>query len=68
MLKIALGKVDTKIYARNCEIRKITNEEAKSFNNANHLQGHRNAQITYGLFYQGNLVQLMSFSHSNKYE
>ena len=27
-----------------------------------HLQGHRNAQITYGLFYKNELVQLMSFS------
>ena len=27
-----------------------------------HLQGHRNAQVTYGLFYNNTLVQLMSFS------
>ena len=37
------------------------------FNEANHLQGHRNAQITYGLFYHGLLVQLMSFSKHKKY-
>ena len=62
MLKIAFGKVENRIYARNCEIREITNREAKPFNEANHLQGHRNAQITYGLFYKDKLVQLMSFS------
>lgn len=62
LLKIALGIVDNKIYARDCEIRLITNKEAKPFNEKNHLQGHRNAQITYGLFYNGELVQLMSFS------
>ena len=61
VLNQALGNNPT-IYARNCEIREITNQEAKDFNNKNHLQGHRNAQITYGLFYQGELVQLMSFS------
>lgn len=68
MLRIALGKVESKIYARKCEIRKISNNEAKYFNDSNHLQGHRNAQITYGLFYQDRLVQLMSFSHNRKYE
>ena len=62
LIKIASGNVDKKIYARNCEIQEISNKEAKSFNEANHLQGHRNAQVTYGLFYKGKLVQLMSFS------
>lgn len=62
MLKIAFNKVDYKIYARKCTIKEITNKEAKEFNNKNHLQGHRNAQITYGLFYKNNLIQLMSFS------
>lgn len=62
MLIIALGEVENKIYARNCIIRKITNIEARDFNNKNHLQGHRNAQVTYGLFYNDRLVQLMSFS------
>lgn len=40
------------------------NREAKSFNEATHLQGHRNAQVTYGLFYKDELVQLMSFSRT----
>ena len=62
LLKIALNQADKKIYARNCEIRLISNSEAKSFNNNNHLQNHRNAQVTYGLFYKDELVQLMSFS------
>lgn len=64
MLRIAFGKIGNKIYARNCEVREITDEDAKSFNNANHLQGHRRAQITYGLFYKDELVQLMSFSQT----
>lgn len=62
MLKIALGKVDKKIYARKCKIKLITNKEASQLNNEVHLQGHRDAQITYGLFYKDSLVQLMSFS------
>lgn len=68
LLKIALGKTDTKVYARNCEVKKIDNSEAKPFNDKNHLQGHRNAQVTYGLYYKNTLVQLMSFSKNRKYE
>lgn len=61
LLNICLGSVK-KIYARNCEIKQISNAEAKPFNEATHIQGHRNAQVTYGLFYNNDLVQLMSFS------
>ena len=63
LLRIAFGKTQQRIYARKCEIREITNSEARAFNERNHLQGHKNAQVTYGLFYQNNLVQLMSFSY-----
>lgn len=54
----------SKIYARDCEVRLISNKEAKLFNETTHLQGHRNAKVTYGLFYDGKLVQLMSFSNT----
>ena len=62
MLNIALGLVKDKIYARKCIIKELSNKEAKQFNDLNHLQGHRNAQVTYGLYYNDELVQLMSFS------
>lgn len=62
MLSIALDACSRRIYARQCEIKQITNKEAAVLNNKVHLQGHRNAQVTYGLFYKNELVQLMSFS------
>lgn len=62
LLKIALNINNNRIYARKCEVREISNKDARLFNETNHLQGHRNAQVTYGLFYKGELVQLMSFS------
>ena len=62
LLDEALGRITHRIYARNCTIKVISNSEAKILNDAVHLQGHRNAQVTYGLFYQDTLVQLMSFS------
>ncbi len=62
LLDVALGRVTHKVYARNCEVRKISNQEAKVLNNKVHLQNHRDANITYGLYYNDELVQLMSFS------
>ena len=62
LLRIATGNVERKIYARQCTIKQITNKEAKVLNDKIHLQGHRNAQVTYGLYYKDELVQLMSFS------
>lgn len=66
LLRIACGKVKEKIYARNCDIRIISNKEAKELNDNVHLQGHRNAKVTYGLFYKNELVQLMSFSKKKR--
>ena len=69
LLDIALHRNSVKrIYARDCTVRQITNKEARQFNAKNHLQGHRNAQITYGLFYESTLVQLMSFTYDKKNE
>ena len=68
LLKIATVGPDNKIYARKCSIREISNDEAREFNHVNHFQDHRNAQITYGLFYNDELVQLMSFSKHKEYD
>lgn len=62
LLNIALGRAQNRIYARQCNIKQISNKEAKVLNDQIHLQNHRSAQVTYGLFYQNKLVQLMSFS------
>ena len=66
LIKIALKSSSKRIYARQCQVRKISNKEAKRFNDLNHLQRHRNAQITYGLYYNDILVQLMSFSYDKR--
>lgn len=64
IIRIALGYASKRIYARCCDIRQISNQEAKEFNNKYHLQGHRNAKISLGLFYNNELIQLMSFSNT----
>ena len=68
LISISVGKVKKRIYARNCCIKEITNKEAKLLNDSVHLQNHRDAKITYGLFYKDELVQLMSFSKHKTYE
>jgi hypothetical protein len=58
-----LGKTETKIYARKCDVKEITNdqEEYKDFLNQNHIQGYVSSKLVYGLYYQDNLVSLMCF-------
>ena len=68
---IISGKLglNTKIFARKCEIRKITSEVENNFLNDNHLLGGCNSSICYGLFYNDELVELMSFRKcSGKYD
>lgn len=65
-----LGKTES-IPARKCEVRQLTTEEYSNFCNANHLQGTAPAKVKLGLFHNGELVQLESFSKprfSSKYQ
>lgn len=55
-----LGKTQ-KIFARDCEVRKITDSEYKSLVSVTHLQGYVPAKYRYGLFYKEELVGCMSF-------
>jgi hypothetical protein len=52
----------TKIPARKCEIIEIDYSSSKAFLNENHFQGDCKSSIRIGLFYQGILVSLMTFS------
>lgn len=50
-----------KIYARKCDIREVPSHEARSFLNKNHIQGHRSSRYRYGLYYNDELVSIMTF-------
>jgi len=66
-----LGILKNKIYARKCNIKKITPKEAKKFLNENHLQGFISSKIYIGLFYKETLLQVSSFSktrYNKKYD
>jgi hypothetical protein len=50
------------IYARKCEVRKISNQQAGQLFNIAHIQGNVAAQYCYGLFYNDELVAAQTFS------
>lgn len=62
IIKSALNASDENvIYARKCELKEISKEEYRVFCNQAHTQRSRDAAVKLGLFYEGQLVQVMSF-------
>lgn len=68
MIAHHLGLTKNKIPARKCKIVEIAAKQAREFAEANHLNGHANAQVYYGLEFQseaspdGELVQIITFA------
>jgi hypothetical protein len=61
-----IGK-STKIHARKTILKKIKNKDIiKNFLNDNHLQGFVNSNYNYGLYYNDELVSLMTFMKVRK--
>lgn len=63
-LKNLFGLNEFKIGARKCELKEISNTECNEFLEDNHIQGKRNATKCIGLFYNNELVSVMSFGIS----
>lgn len=62
-----------KIHARDCIVAEVSNEETKTFLNENHSQKSAKIKFAYGLYYNGELVQLLAlgkprFNDNYKYE
>lgn len=62
MILSRLNHLSHKIYARKCSVEQISSATAKAFLETNHLQGYVPSKISYGLFYQNDLVCVMSLS------
>ena len=60
-IKNILGLTTNKIYGRKCVIKEILPTESKDFLNNNHIQGNVNSSIKLGLYYNDELVSLMTF-------
>lgn len=63
MIRNILKVNGTTIFARKCNIREVTSKEAMTFLDNNHRQGYVATPIRLGLYYDDELVSLMTFSH-----
>jgi len=61
-----LNLINKKIYGRKCTIKEISSTESSYFLESNHLQGNVNSLIRIGLFYEDELVSLMTFGRKRK--
>jgi len=60
-----LGKTSNVLYARKCTVKEISSSDAADFCNQNHIMGQGRSNARLGLFYQDQLVSVMTFSKSN---
>jgi len=65
ILRYKLGMVSNKIHARKCAVREITTDAARAFLNQNHIQGYNKSKVKLGLYFNGNIVAVMTFSKGN---
>lgn len=62
IIKTKLGIIENKIGARNCIIKEVDSINCKKFLNQNHIQGFSPSSIKLGLYYENELVSVMTFS------
>lgn len=61
-----LGIYKRSIGASKCKVKKVNSNDAKKFLNENHIQGFCSSTYKYGLYYQDELLSLMTFGRSRK--
>ena len=61
MLRNILTGSPDRIPARKCRIMEVSPKTSRDFLNENHVQGYANASHNYGLYFNGELVSLMTF-------
>jgi len=61
-----LRMTENKIYARECIIKTVSQQEYKNFVEINHIQGYVSAKYIFGLYHKDVLVSLMSFGSPRK--
>ena len=71
-IKTAVGKIDHRIYARDCEVKEVPNSQLRPFLETNCFYGYRSANKNYGLYLKkdkagiekGTLVLIYTFGHA----
>ena len=61
-----IGKIDDKIFARNCKIEMVDKETSDSFLNNNHLSGKCNSSVRISLNHKDEIVCLVTFSKNGE--
>jgi hypothetical protein len=61
MLRNLIGCNTTVIYTRKCQLKEVSGKDAYDFLQKNHRQGGVHSKIRYGLYYNDELVSLMTF-------
>ena len=64
IVKSLLNKTSDKIYARQCVIKEVLTKNCINFLDKNHLQGKDKSAIKLGLYYNDELVSVMTFCKS----
>jgi hypothetical protein len=65
-IKHLINKSERKVYARKCIIKPIDNKTKNQFLNNNHIQGEDKSKIKYGLYYNDELVSVITFGSLRK--
>jgi len=64
-LQSLIGRSDNKIFARKCQVREVDSKTANQFLKQTHLQGTGRSNIRIGLYYNDQLVSLMTFLNND---
>lgn len=64
IIRLAVGKPLQKIYARDCIVQELDSKFYKDFLEINHIQGPVGSSTRLGLFYKGELVQVVGIGKS----
>ena len=60
-LKNILGLTENKVYGRKCEVKEVDTKIKSVFLNENHIQGAVGSKINLGLYYNNELISIMTF-------
>ena len=59
-----LGLSNERMFARKCLLKELKSSEARDFHTKYHINGYVGSSVNYGLYYNENLFQVISFSKS----
>ena len=60
-IKNLLNITSNRIHARKCKIKEVNNVDKRIFLNENHIQGEDKSKVKLGLYYNNELVSIMTF-------